>query len=295
MKFVITGSVGNIGKPLAEQLIAAGHDVTIITSDAGKKAQIEGMGAKAAVGKLEDVPFLAATFKGADAVYTMVPPKWDAADWKDHIHQVGRGYAEAIKAAGVKKVVNLSSVGAHLADKCGPVNGLHRVEGELNKLDGVAVKHLRPAFFYTNLLANTGMVKHMGIIGGNYGENTTMVMVHPRDIAAVAAEELMHGDVSGKSVRYIASDERNVADIAGVIGAAIDKSSLPWVNFKDEDAYKGMLQAGLSQEVAKNYVEMGAAIADGTMNEDYAKHKAISGKVKLEDFAKEFAAVYAQA
>jgi uncharacterized protein YbjT (DUF2867 family) len=30
MKYVITGGAGHISKPLAEQLLAAGHEVTVI-------------------------------------------------------------------------------------------------------------------------------------------------------------------------------------------------------------------------------------------------------------------------
>ena len=37
MKITLTGSLGNVSKPLAEILISSGHDVTIISSDAAKK------------------------------------------------------------------------------------------------------------------------------------------------------------------------------------------------------------------------------------------------------------------
>ena len=36
MKFVVTGSLGNISKPLAEKLIAAGHSVTVVSSKPDK-------------------------------------------------------------------------------------------------------------------------------------------------------------------------------------------------------------------------------------------------------------------
>lgn len=292
MKYVITGSLGNISKPLTETLVKAGHDVTVISSNAEKKGKIEALGAKAAIGDINDEQFLANTFKGADAVYTMIPPKWDAADWKAHIHSAGRKYAEAIKTAGVKKVVNLSSLGAHMPDGCGPVSGLHHAENELNRLQDITITHLRPGFFYHNMMANIGMIKQAGIIGGNYGDNTTMVMAHPRDIAAAAAEELQNNSATGHSIRYITSDERTTGDIAKVLGAAIGKPGLPWVNFKDEDNYNGMIQAGLSPEVAKNYTEMGHAMATGQMTADYNQDKPIHGTTKLEDFAKEFAVAY---
>ncbi len=114
MKYVITGSLGHISKPLSETLIKEGHEVTIITTRQESRAAIEALGATARVGSVEDADFLARTFTGADAVYTMVPPKWDAADWKGWIGKIGENYAVAIRSAGVKYVVNLSSIGAHL-------------------------------------------------------------------------------------------------------------------------------------------------------------------------------------
>ena len=87
--------------------------------------ELTAAGAKPLIGSVEDKAFLASAFAGADAVYTMVPPKWDAPDWIAYIRQVGKNYAEAIGGAGVKYVVNLSSIGAHLDQGAGPVSGLH--------------------------------------------------------------------------------------------------------------------------------------------------------------------------
>ena len=101
MKYVVTGSLGNISKPLAERLIAAGHEVTVMSSNPGKAAEIEKLGAKVAIGTVLDVAFLSKTFERADAVYTMVPPFFGAADWKKHIAAVGENYAAAIKVSGV--------------------------------------------------------------------------------------------------------------------------------------------------------------------------------------------------
>ncbi|TKC62029.1 NAD-dependent dehydratase [Pedobacter hiemivivus] len=292
MNFTITGSLGHISKPLAETLIAAGHQVTIISSDAAKVKAIEELGATAAIGSVEDVAFLTKTFSGKDAIYTMVPPNFGASNVREFISSTGKKYAEAIKASGVKHVVNLSSIGAHLASGTGPIAGLHDVEEIYSELDGVAVKHLRPAYFYINFLANIDMIKHVGILGSNYDGETPFVLVHPNDIAAVAAEELQQ-TFEGKSIRYIASDESTAANVASVLGAAIGKPELPWVEFTDEDALQGMVQAGLPEPMAKSYVEMGDAIRSRKLFVDYFNHKPSSlGTIKLEDFAKEFAKAF---
>jgi len=296
MKIIVTGSLGHISKPIVQKLKAGNHDITVISSNSERKTEIEVLGAKAAIGSVSDLAFLTETFKGADAVYTMVPPTFAAADWKKHIADVGKIYAQAISASGVKNVVNLSSIGAHMPEGCGPVSGLYHVEQALNGLEGVNVKHLRPGFFYYNFLNNAGMAKHMGIIGGNYGEGARLVIADTADIADVAADELANLTFTGKSVRYIVSDEKTTDEVAGILGKAIGKPDLKWVNFSDADSLGGMLQNGVPEDIAKNYVEMGAAIRSGEMAAEYKVSRAASfGKTNLEAFAPVFAAAYAQA
>ena len=292
MKYVITGSLGNISKPVTEALIKAGNDVTVITSKQENVSAIEALGAKAAIGSVEDVEFLIKTFTGADAVYTMVPPTYTATDWKAHIGKIGENYAAAIKTTGIKYVVNLSSIGAHIKEGAGPVSGLYRAENALNILADVNIKHLRPSYFYANLLANIGMIKHMGIVGANFGEKP-FALVHTNDIAAVAIEELLNLNFTGHTVRYIAGDEKTGFEIAKALGTAIGQPDIPWIVFTDEQSLQGMLQAGLPEEIAKNYTEMGAAISSGVFGEDYLQNRpATLGKIKLEDFAKIFAEAF---
>lgn len=295
MKIIITGSLGHISKPLVEKLIAGKHDVTVISSNAERISGIEALGATAAIGSVSDLAFVTRTFKGADAVYTMVPPTFSASDWKQHIAGIGKIYAQAIASAGVKNVVNLSSMGAHMPDGCGPVSGLYYVEQALNALEGVNVKHLRPGFFYYNFFGNMGMIKHMGIIGGNYGESAKLVLANPADIADVASEELSNLSFKGKSIRYIASDEKTTDEVASILGKAIGKPDLKWINFTDEDTVGGMLQNGLPLDVAKNYAEMGAAMRSGEMAAEYNSSRPETfGKTNFEAFAPVFAAAYAQ-
>jgi len=53
-----------------------------------------------------------------------------------------------------------------------------------------------------------------------------------------------------------------------------------------------LLAVGLSDEVATKATQMGAAMRDGRMWEDYPNHKPVLGKIKLEDFALEFAKAF---
>src|SRR5450631_2055873 len=168
MKYVITGGAGRTSKPIVLSLLQAGQQVTVIGRNASHLQELVENGAKVAIGSIEDVDFLKKSFAGADAVYTMIPPNLGVKDLKEFIGQIGKNYSEAIRANNIKYVVNLSSVGGHMAEGAGPVSGLHKAEEELNVLTDVNILHLRPGYFYENLYGNLGMIKNMNILGNNY-------------------------------------------------------------------------------------------------------------------------------
>jgi uncharacterized protein YbjT (DUF2867 family) len=295
MNYVITGSLGHISKPVIQKLKVAGHAITVVTSNQDRVKEIEALGAKAAVGSVEDAAFISKSFAGSDAVYLMIPPNWTlTGGWLEYQQKVVHNYINAIKANGIKNVVLLSSVGAHMRKGSGPVDGLGYAEEKLGELKDVNVKMLRPSYFFYNLFGMAGMIKHMNILGSNFGStNEKLALVHTSDIADVVSEELLGLKFKGHSVRYIASDERHPKEIAEVLSKAVGKPGTPWVEFTDDQALQGMLQNNLPKTIADGYVELGAALRTGKAQEDYWKNKPVQlGKVKLEDFAKEFVGVY---
>ncbi len=115
MNYVITGSLGHISKPVVEKLKNAGHTVTVITSSASKSKDIEALGAIPAIGSVEDGAFLSRAFSGAQAAYLMIPPNMNiTGSWLEFQKRITLNYVEAVKKNGIKNVVLLSSVGAHL-------------------------------------------------------------------------------------------------------------------------------------------------------------------------------------
>nr|WP_314499040.1 NAD(P)H-binding protein [uncultured Chryseobacterium sp.] len=292
MKIIITGSLGNVAKPLAQQLIAEGHDVTVISSSESKKSEIESLGAQAAIGSITDLNFLITTFRDADAAFLMTPPNMGGVNIVENTVNAGKNCADAVQQTGVKRIVMLSSIGAESPVDNGPIKGLYFIEKLYHNLENTSVTFLRAGYFYLNFFNDIPLIKNAGITGGNYPSEVKVPLVHPADIAKAAASELVKDSV-GKNVRYIVSDVRPASDFAAVLGHAIGKPELPWVEFKDEDSLNGMLQAGLPQEMAELYTEMGLGIRTGVVQKDFKEHgSAVDGSVKLEEFAKEFSAQF---
>jgi uncharacterized protein YbjT (DUF2867 family) len=298
MKIVLTGSIGNIGNPLTRALVQNGHAVTVISSNAERKQAIEAIGAKAAIGNMFDAEFLATTFKGADIVYLM--ETLDAAgdffdkevDFVGAINQIGANYKTAVEQAAVKKVVHLSSVGAHTDKDNGILIFHYNVESILKQLPtDVAIKFIRPVGFYSNMLSLVKSIKHKGAIVSNYGGDQKEPWVSPLDIAEVIAKEI-DTPFEGRTMQYVASDEVSPNEIANALGKAIGNPDLQWQVIADEQLLNNWLNIGFNEQIAKGFVEFQASQGTGVLYEDYYRNKPVLGKIKLADFAEEFAAAY---
>lgn len=295
MKITITGSLGHISKPLTETLEQKGHDVTVISSKADKQAAIEALGAKAAIGTMEDADFLTAAFAGADAVYTMLPPANyfnHSLNLKEYCRLIANNYTQAILQSGVQRVVHLSSIGAHLTQGSGLILFHRAVEDVFNTLQNVNITFMRPTGFYYNLYSFVPMIKKQGFIAANYGGDAELVWVSPVDIAAAVAEEL-ETPLTGAKIRYVGSDELSGNETARILGEAIGIPDLKWIIIPGEQMQDGLIAAGMKPEIAAAMVEMFASQQSGVLTEDYYRHKpAVMGNVKMADFAREFAAAF---
>ena len=128
----------------------------------------------------------------------------------------------------------------------------------------------------------------LAIINGTFS-NRNQNQTQAAQMAAAAA---LTSEEAGRKIQYVVSDERSCNEVAKVLGAAIGKPDLTWVLLTNEQMTQALLERGLPAHLVHNFVELGAAIHSGILRGDYDLHKPVMGKVKLEDFAKEFAARY---
>ena len=291
--YVITGATGNIGKAIAEALLAKGQKVRAIGRSADRLKPLIEKGAEAFVGSLDDAAAMTRAFTGAKALYAMIPPNPTVKDLRAYQNQVGETLAAAIAKARVQRIVNLSSLGAHLSEKVGPVKGLYDQEQRLNKLNDVHLLHLRPGYFMENLYWNIGLIKTMGVNGGALKADLPMALIATRDIAAEAVRLLLDLKFTGKSVKELLGQrDVTMAEATQALGKAIGKPDLKYVQFPYAEAEKAMLGMGLSPSVAQAYIELSRAFNDGILKPTETRSAVNSTPTSIEQFAQTFAAVY---
>jgi NAD(P)H dehydrogenase (quinone) len=309
MKIIVTGSLGNVSRPLTIDLVQKGHAVTVISSDQDKQKDIESLGAKAAIGKMEDVQFLVSAFMGADAVYCMIPLSFTEPDLPAYMRQIANNYLQALRQAGIKRAVVLSGWAADL------VSG-ENIEHIFDEFTSTSITVVRPASFYSNFYSSMEMIRGKGLMGafltlrygglmafftgkwgllmGNYGGDDRNVFVSPKDIADAVAEELLVTTTEKRKIRYVGSEEMTCNEAAKIIGTAVGKPWLKWVLISDKQMLQGFKMAKIPLKTAEMLVEMQAVTHSGAALQNFHKNKPEMGKVKLKDFAKEFASVYHQ-
>lgn len=262
--YVIFGATGNTGGEVARHLLAGKQKVKVIGRSTEKLQAFTAKGAEAAIGDMLDAEFVNRALAGAKAVYWLIPPKYDEPDFRAYQNRGGGIIADAVQKQGVQYVAHLSSIGAEVPDGTGPVAGLHDIEQKFNGLKNVNVLHLRAGYFMENLLLSLGMIKTMEINGSAIKGDLKIAMIAARDIGAHAAARLAKLDFKGKVVQYLLGQrDLTLVEATRVVGKAIGKPDLQYVQFSYEQALAGLTQMGLNPDLAGRYVEMSRAFNDG--------------------------------
>ncbi len=291
--YVIAGATGNIGRRIAGRLLAEGKDVKVIGRDTGRLEPLVNERAVACVGDLGDRGFLSETFSGARAAFLLIPPEYQAENVREFQNRIGETISTALERSSIEYVVNLSSLGAHLPERTGPILGLHDQEQRLNKLEGIHILHLRPTYFMENLFPNIDLIKHQGINGTSLKGDLEFPIIATQDVAEAASRHLLELDFSGKSVRELLGPrDMSMNEMTRILGEAIAKPDLPYVQFAYEDQEKAMTDMGISADMARALTEL-----DKSMNEEYgvvgtARTKENTTPTSFEEFARVFAGAY---
>ena len=262
--YVLLGSNGNITSKAARILLSHSRSVRVVGRSAERLAALKQAGADLAIGDATDTNFLASAFKGATAVFAMLPPVYSAPDMRAEQNRLGEAIAQAIAKSGVTKVVNLSSSGAHLSEGTGPVVALHLQEQRLNALEGVDVLHLRPGYFFENHFSAIDTIKTAGVYADRISSKAPIATVGTGDIAIVVARELAAFKTTGKQVLHLRAPKfYTQAEAAAILGKAIGNAELKHVQADPAQAKAGMVQFGFSPDVADQFEEMSRSLSVG--------------------------------
>lgn len=265
--YVIMGATGHTGGAIARTLLSEGQKVRALGRSGDRLSSISDAGAEAFTADALDPSDLAKAFYGARAVYAMIPPSMVSDDYRAEQDRTTESIATAIERAGVKYVVALSSVGADKPEGTGPIAGLHYLEQRLNRIPDLNVLHLRAAYFMENTLSQIGTIQAMGVTADALRPEVKTPMIATRDIAAAASRALLDLTFKKQQTRELLGErDLSMAEVTSIIGNAIGKPELKYVQLSDEQVQTALTQMGVSLDVARLILEMASALNSGRVS-----------------------------
>ena len=205
-------------------------------------------------------------FKGAEAAYVLIPPNVTTNDARAFQDRVSDAITAAVRNADIKHVVALSSIGADKPSGTGPVVGLYNLEQKLNAIDGLNVLYLRAGYFMENTLPQVSVIRMLGSVVGPIRPTLKLPMIATRDIGSAAADALLRREIRGKQTRELLGQrDLDYTEVAGIIGDAIGKPSLRYVQAPDEQLRPALQQMGMSANFVDLLLEMVGALNSGYM------------------------------
>ncbi|MBN1980409.1 MAG: NAD(P)H-binding protein [Chitinivibrionales bacterium] len=284
---VITGATGNTGSKISQLLIRKMEKVVLLGRSVDKLKKFLTSGVTIMAGDQSDPKFLTNAFSGADAVYLMIPPKYDADDLRKYYGTLGDAAIMAMKDAQVKKIVFLSSLGADLDSGTGPIMGLRDVEQKLSTLKNVDIVFLRAGYFMENMLSNIPLIKNKNINGNTADPEALISMVATKDIAERAATLLLRRDFKGHSVVEVFGHRISYQEATAIIGREIGEPDLRYIKFSDEDALRNLMASGISRSVAESFIEMARALNLGRISARLTDPTRPTTATKFDQFVEE--------
>jgi uncharacterized protein YbjT (DUF2867 family) len=264
--YVITGATGHTGSVATRILLMRGHKVRVLGRNIDRLRALAADGAEPFVADVTDAQRITEAFRGAQAVYAMLPPNIKSNDVRGFQEQVSSAVTSAIASAKVPSVVLLSSIGADKPSDTGPVVGLHNFEQKLNRLEGTNTLALRAGYFMENTLPQVAAIKAMGKCVGPLRPDLTLQMIASRDIGTVIGEILLQPNFKGhQTLELLGQRDLTMTEVTAIIGKAISKPKLEYAQLPDDQVRSALMQLGMSQNQADLIAEMARALNSGHM------------------------------
>jgi uncharacterized protein YbjT (DUF2867 family) len=280
---LVTGATGHVGSEVERLLRGRGLAVRAFVRDEARAKA--GLGdVELAIGDFGDRASLGRALDGATDVLLSCPNGPRQVEWESNV-------IDASKAAGVKRIVKISTVGAEVGSPLAFWDWHGRSEQYL-KQSGVSWVILHGGFYYTNLVMMADPIKMMNKVLAP-APNARVGMVDPRDVAVAAAEIIASPGHEGETVTITGPEsltfEKVAADLSVATGRDIDFVAPPV-----EMARAGMIAGGIPESDADILIVLYRLMNEGAGAVTTNTFRALTGREprSFAEFARENASAF---
>jgi uncharacterized protein YbjT (DUF2867 family) len=254
-KVLVTGATGNVGAQVIRDLKSRGETVRAFVRDPDRAAERLGDGVEFVPGDFSDAASLRRAMEGVDRVFLACANHPRQVEYEANV-------IDAAAAAGVRRVVKLSALGAEIGSPVAFWDAHGRIEQHL-RASGLPSTILRPSTYMTNVLGSAEAIGHTGKLFAPAG-GARIAMIDPRDVGTVAASVLTEEGHEGKTYTLTGPDSITYDDISGDLSRATGRR-LDFVSVPDKAARRSMVEAGMPAWFADNLVTLFGLLRQGAV------------------------------
>ena len=252
--FVVAGVTGKTGSVVARTLLERRQRVRVIVTSAEKGVAWGAKGADVTVASLGDAQALANALNGATSGYFLVPPNYQALEYLRDRQRLVDALAAAVESSGLRHLVLLSSIGAHVPTETGPIRALHYAESRLGAV-GCSMTIVRAPYFMENWMPVVSAARAQGILPSFLAAGRKISMIAACDIGHIAAECVLDQPKGRRVLELSGPQEYSPTDVAAVLGEQFHRHVA--VQQLPLDAVVPTLTSmGWSEDVARLFEEM---------------------------------------
>lgn len=256
---IVTGASGRVGSALVKELTKRGMPVTAVIRDPDK-AGIFGGNVQVRMADIFDADALTKAFEGGHTVFLMTPESIHSEDVIGDAGKVIGNYRKAVTEAGIKRIIGLSSMGAHIGEGSGNLYISYLLERAFAGLQ-VQTTFIRPAYYYSNWLGYLDVAREHGILPTFFDPAQKIAMVSPADVAQFAATVISNGTVPLPVYEITGPVDYSSDDVAQIFGKHLNRDVVAQ-QIPREQWIATLTSVGFSDDAARNMAAMTATLTD---------------------------------
>lgn len=254
---IIVGATGKVGSNLISELKNNGFPVSAVVRNPDKFSDKT---IEIRTADLFNLEQLTEGFKSGTTVFLLTPENPTSNDIIEDTKRIVENYKKAIQATGIKKLVALSCVGAHIDSNTGNVLMSRILEQTLDDLN-IEKVFIRPSYYFSNWLGYLETVEQYGVLPTFFPEDLKIEMNSPIDLAKFIAKIMTDKSSEKKRIYELTGQKYNSLDVANSFSKLLNKNvtvqSIPQHKWKET-----LLAVGFTENTASNLSDMTQAVID---------------------------------
>jgi uncharacterized protein YbjT (DUF2867 family) len=259
---IIVGATGRVGSALVKELVKREMPVTAVIRDKDKAGMFDD-GVRVRIADVFDTEALIQAFSGGSTVFLITPENMCSEDVAGDAGRIIENYRKAVSLSGIKRVVGLSSMGAHVGKGSGNLYISYLLERAFSDLP-VRTTFVRPAYYFSNWLGYLELAKEHGILPTFFNPEQKIAMVSPADVAQFAVIVMRSEALSAPVYEITAPTEYSSNEIAQIFGEYLNRDVV-CQQVPQQQWIPTLKSAGFSDDAAQNMALMTETVVNATV------------------------------